>query len=111
MASDRLEVVERLKRTLKAKEEGQERAERAHAEFRVELEDRLGVGDRPDLRRAFYAFVQDCIDHNGPHVYRRMRLLLEAAVLAQDPGRWFSVAAKATISERGWTPPDTPLGF
>ena len=102
--------MENLKRTLEAKEGKQATDPRAMREFSAELEERLGLGERAELRRRFFAFVQDCIDCNGPHVYRRMRLLLNAAVLANDPGRWFTVAAKATIVQRGWTP-DDDLGF
>ena len=111
MTSDHLKTVERLKKTIQLEEVKFRKNDESWRTFRQELEDRLGLGDRPELRRKFYGFVQDCIDDNGPHVFRRLKLLLEAAVLTKEPGRWFTVAAKTTIYERGWTPHEGPLGF
>jgi len=66
------------------------------------LEDRLGVGDEPQLRRALYHKLLRLCDSHGISVYRHVRDCVRTATSKQDPGRWFTAAVVRRLRDIGF---------
>lgn len=75
------------------------------SEIAKRLEDRFGLGSRPDLRRRLYEQLEDLVyaapADEGQRAYEVIAGVASDAVGKSEPGRYFAHVVKLRLVEKG----------
>jgi hypothetical protein len=70
----------------------------------AKLERKLGTGDRPEARRAFYRRLELATEVHGERVWTQLRIILAEAAEKRSPDRYFCRTALCRLRESGLMP-------